>query len=73
MHKFLAGNLVQDDTGYHLTYAEEYLHREGWASQPNASPTIRILPLFYDVPIFWRFDTGRMAAGYRREKLEAGF
>lgn len=29
MHKFLAGNLVQDDTGYHLTYAEEYLHREG--------------------------------------------
>ncbi|ERM81097.1 hypothetical protein P872_20760 [Rhodonellum psychrophilum GCM71 = DSM 17998] len=54
MHEFLAGNLVQDDTGYQFTYIQEYLHREGVA------PVSLTLPLqsapYHSLTMFPFFD-----------------
>ncbi|WP_235893428.1 HipA N-terminal domain-containing protein [Litoribacter populi] len=54
MHDALAGWLVQDDTGYHFTYASDYLARE------NVEPISLTLPLqsvpFDSLTMFPFFD-----------------
>ncbi|MBE0651069.1 MAG: HipA N-terminal domain-containing protein [Bacteroidales bacterium] len=67
MYNQLAGTLVEDETGYHFTYEDDYLHKE------DAEPVSLTLPItqkpFHSDVLFPFFD-GLIPEGWLLEIAE---
>lgn len=67
MHNQWAGTLVEDETGYHFTYQDDYLHNE------DAEPVSLTLPLTqkpFNSDVLFPFFDGLIPEGWLLEIAE---